>query len=115
MNRAWLKKLIKRHGTDHGTEKWEKYCIRQAHAGCSLKYFTELYGEVDGEVIYKDLCKRKAQSIDNFIGRYGTIEGVKRYVAYHMDRESFYSNISQKLFDEIVKHSTSNRQNILCD
>lgn len=93
--------LINRHGLDIGTLKWNNYCERQAHAGCSVEYFIEKYGDIKGVEVYKQLCKRKASTLDNFIIKYGVIEGTKRYNSRMEEMKPFYSQISQELFQKL--------------
>ena len=65
--------LIKRHGIELGTEKWNAYVERQSYAGCKLEYFIEKYGETDGTIKYKEINKQKAQTYENYIRKYGEI------------------------------------------
>ena len=101
-----LKNLIERWGKIKGTEKWESYIEKQRYAGCKLEYFQEKYGEIDGQVFYKNLNEKKKQNIQNFIKKYGKVEGMKKYEEYNRKRleSKGYSKISQKLFWNICKN-----------
>lgn len=102
-----LENLIRRHGDDKGNLMWAAYCKKQATAGCSLDYFIEKYGCVRGEEIYKNLCSTKAQTLSNFINRYGVDEGTRRYNSYIVDRGSIFSKISQDLFAILHNYTTN--------
>jgi hypothetical protein len=93
-----LSNYIKRYGEIKGQEMFKDYCKKQAYAGCSVEYFKEKYGDLMGEQIYTDVCKKKALTLENFILRYGVEDGNKRYMSRMEDRNIFYSRISQDLF-----------------
>lgn len=103
-----LENLIKRHGKQLGTKKWKDYCEAQAYSGCSIEYFKEKYGDVEGEEFYKNLCKRKAITLENMISIYGVDEGTKRYNSKMENTKSFFSSMSQDLFFEIAKNFNGN-------
>lgn len=106
-NRAQtLENYIKRHGKIEGTKKWNEYVETQRDVGCSKKYFIEKYGKVDGLNIYIELNKRKAQTVENFILRYGdeTI-GLKKYIKYINGKTNTSysgSRISNEMFVSIA-------------
>jgi hypothetical protein len=95
--------LVKKHGKEIGTQIWENYVNRQKHAGCSLDYFKEKYGEIEGNIKYKELNEKKRLTLGNFQIKYGIEEGEKKYKEYLYKvakRESF-SEMSQILFLQI--------------
>lgn len=55
--------LIKRHGLELGTEKWNEYVERQSYAGCKLEYFIEKYGEIDGKIKWDSYIENKRKSL----------------------------------------------------
>ena len=60
-NRAVTKKLcIKKHGTNKGLKIYNNYCKKQVYAGTSIEYFKDKYGEIEGILKYKEICKKKA-------------------------------------------------------
>ena len=48
--------------------------------------------------------KSKALTLDNFIRKYGEELGNKKYIEFTKRHINFYSNISQKLFNELDKY-----------
>ena len=102
-----LDNLIKRHGKDVGTKKWQEYVDRQSYAGCKLEYFVEKYGDEMGKQKYEDVNLAKSHSLESFERRYNDKEeALEKYIAY-MDRPSHgggYSLNSQKLFEQVCKH-----------
>lgn len=101
-----LDNFIKRYGEIDGRLKWQNYCSHQAYAGCSVDYFIEKFGDDVGRSVWRDICDRKANSLDNFIRRYGVGEGTKRYNSYTEDRHIFFSKKSQELFKIIDNNNT---------
>jgi hypothetical protein len=100
--------MIKRHGKEIGDKKWAAYIERQKDAGCSLKYFIELYGKDDGTNKYLEVNKQKAHTLDNFIRKYGKNLGRVRYETFMASKIPPLSKPSQELFwklsDEISPH-----------
>ena len=102
LSRACTKEnFVKRHGEVIGIKKWEAYCLLQAHAGTSVEYFKEKYGDKHGQEVYDDICRRKSNTLETFIERYGKTEGLKRHQSYMDNKVAFHSEMSQKLFREI--------------
>ena len=93
--------LIKKHGIKKGKKKFDDYCKRQAYAGCSLDYFQDMYGKIDGEKKYKELNKKKALTRENFIRKYVKVEGEEKFLLCINNHHSFFSKMSQTLFKEI--------------
>ena len=71
-------KSILKYGEEEGIKRWESYRERQAYTN-SLDYFKEKLGIEEGLIFFKNLNKRKALTIDNFILKYGEEEGIKRF------------------------------------
>ena len=120
MNRASTKEnFIKRYGEELGLKYWEEYCNYEAWAGCALEYFIDKFGPIEGKKRYQDINKSKSLTLDNFIKKYGEKEGREKYNVYHDNivnhlkslTFSSYSNVSQKLFDELLK-SIKDKDNV---
>lgn len=96
-----LENLIKKHGTELGTEKYNSYCKQQAYTNTE-EYFVEKYGIERGKEEYARVCKEKAITLENMIRIHGEQEGTKKYNAIIQSRASSpsigYSEISQELF-----------------
>jgi hypothetical protein len=101
---ATLKNLILRHGDKIGKQKWDDYCNKQKYVGSSEDYFIEKYGLFEGRKKWKEICKKKALTLENFILKYGEINGKEKYIEYQQNRKktNFYSPISQELFNNII-------------
>lgn len=93
--------MIKKYGNDVGREKFEEYRRKQKYSGSSEQYFIDVYGENAGREKFKQVCDMKANTLRNFITRYGNEEGKIRFEQYIQTRKPYYSNISQELFREI--------------
>jgi len=95
-----LQNLIKRHGNELGTTMFESYREKQRHAGCSLDYFKEKYGDIAGLEFYKNLNKSKTHDYNSFVKRYGEDSAEEKYISYcESTKTKFgYSKISQELF-----------------
>ena len=102
-----LKNQIKKHGEEEGKKRFDEYCNLQKYAGCSLEYFTDKYGEVEGTMFYKKLNKSKTHSAESYIKRYGEEDGLKRfkkYCAYNrpsifvsLVANNFFKNLDDKI------------------
>lgn len=86
--------LVKRHGVEKGTEKWNVYVERQRYAGCSIDYFIEKHGKEEGTDIYNILVE-------------------KRLKGYINSRR--YSKIATSFFNEIVTKFYTNTNGIWCN
>jgi hypothetical protein len=93
--------FIQRHGEEKGLVLWEEYCNKQAYAGSSVQYFIDQYGEERGREVWEDVCRRKSNTLEVFIERYGKVEGTKRHQSMIDNKVCFFSKVSQELFREI--------------
>ena len=84
---------IKRYGIEQGELKWKKYCEKQAYTN------TEEYL---GSERYKTVNKQKGQNLENYIRKYGIVDGPIKYEIWIQKLHSFYSEISQKLFSNLI-------------
>lgn len=101
-----LENCIAKYGELKGQEFFENYCKKQQYAGCSLDYFIEKYGIIDGTEKYKTVNSRKAISLENMVRVHGEDEGRKRYETWREAATArinrFYSPVSQELFWQLV-------------
>lgn len=101
-NRSSTKEnFIKRYGKELGRKKWKEYCDNESYAGCTLEYFIDKYGPVEGPEKYKTVNAQKRLTLENFVRKYGEIEGEKRYVEYYRKKPSLFSKASQDMFRSI--------------
>lgn len=54
-----LENLIKKHGEEVGTVKWENYCERQKYT-CTLEYFKKTHGPDVGEQKYFNFVRKRS-------------------------------------------------------
>nr|DAV25035.1 MAG TPA: DNA mismatch endonuclease [Caudoviricetes sp.] len=110
-----LEKSIERHGEEAGKKLFEDYCKKQAYSGNSLGYFIEKYGEEQGTNEYKRVCEQKKLNKQNFIRKYGEVEGNVRFEQWKSkinNRPKFaYSQNSQQLFWKIFDLLDDNLKN----
>lgn len=85
------KNLIKKYGEFDGKKRFNEYREKQRYYGCALEYFENKYGKIDGQRIYNDLNKKKAQTLENFIIRYGKQKGEDEYFIYMNKRAANYA------------------------
>ena len=76
---------------------WHKVLIEKQKLTKSFDYVCNKYGK-DKAI---EINKSKGITIDNFIKKYGEIEGLKRYNKVSKRMINFYSKISQKCFAKI--------------
>lgn len=72
-------KLIKLHGNEIGTQKWNDYCRKQKETN-EFEYKKEKYGWTEEQ--FEDYNKSRACTLKNFIKRYGEKEGQKKWNEY---------------------------------
>lgn len=90
-----LENLILKHGEQIGKEKWEAYLEKQ-HVTKSYDYMVEKFGKEKAD----EINQSKALTLDNFIRKYGEIEGKKRFISAIKNTNCF-SPISQELFNKL--------------
>lgn len=99
-----LENCIGRHGKEEGTKVFEDYCEKQRYVGCAEEYFIEKYGEELGKLKYLEVNSQKSLTIDNFIRKYGDIEGPKKHADYYENNSTdSASKVSQELFNYIYE------------
>ena len=123
------KTLISKHGEKNGKEKWKNYCEKQAitntfeykkekygwnekkfdeynrSRSITLKNIIEINGEEKGLEIWNNYIDRQRYtcSLEYFISQYGEMNGIEKFENF-VNKRSFefgYSDISQKIFDEL--------------
>lgn len=101
--------MIKKYGIELGTEKWNSYVEKQRRVGCTLDYFIEKYGNVDGPIKYTRVNMLKSHSYDAYLIQCnGDVDrATEKFQSYWADRFPLTkagwsaSNISQQLFMDI--------------
>ena len=83
-----LENCIKRHGKNKGQKIFTEYCKKQQTAGISKDYFIEKLGIKAGKQKYKEVCKLKGHTLENYQKRYGE-RGQDKL-------NEFYSNVLSK-------------------
>lgn len=100
-----LENLQQKYGEETGKEKFIDYCNKQRTAGISLEYFIEKYGVDAGTIKHAEVSAAKSPSLVNFKRRYGDDLGLEKYIEFMSNRFcSFYSKVSQDMFDKICLH-----------
>lgn len=102
-----LENCIARHGEEQGTLIFENYKKKQQYSGCAKEYFIEKYGIEAGVEKWKEVNRKKARTLENFIIENGQDLGIKKYFEYrelnnHLQPKS-YSEISKELFSAVEK------------
>ena len=93
--------MIQRHGEEEGLRRWNKYCERQAYAGCKKEYFIEKYGEEEGTEKYETILTNRSVALKDLQNKYGMEEGLKRFIDYNEKRIFNLNNNSTKSISEI--------------
>jgi very-short-patch-repair endonuclease len=102
---------IRRHGIEKGKDVYKNYCEKQRYVGVALDYFIDLYGQEDGTKKYEYCNKSKAQTLENYIKRYGD-EGLEKFEQYISNNlVTGYSKSSQEFFDRLFKQYYQNKTN----
>lgn len=97
-----LENCIRRHGETEGRTVFNTYCEKQAYAGVSLEYFQERYGKELGEAEYNRINALKANTLENYVNRYGWEDGPRLFKEYVESRPTiFFSKLGLE-FCEIV-------------
>jgi hypothetical protein len=94
-----------KHGTDKGYEIWDKKRKSQAYK-VSLEWYIETYGEEQGRIECK---KAKTRTLESFINKYGTDDGLARYSNWIQkitanSNITFYSKWSVECCENIKQH-----------
>lgn len=74
-----LANMIERYGEIDGRTKWDAYRAQQAIAGVSESWFVNKYGAEVGQQMWATVCNAKRHTLPNYITRYGTDEGIRKY------------------------------------
>lgn len=122
-----LNNLIKKHGKELGTEKFNAYRKKQSYSN-SFEYKSKTYGWTKQN--YKDFNLSRAVTLDNLIKKYGKEVGTEKFEIYKekqaytnsidyfiekfgkgagtekylniiKSKSKYFSNISQNLFDKL--------------
>lgn len=88
-----LKNLIKKHGDEIGLKIWKQYIEKQTLTK-SAEYYINKYGEEK----WKELNKNKAQTLENFIKRYGNDNALIEYKKYLKKRICYPASKSSQIF-----------------
>ena len=91
-----LENLISKYGDKLGREKWKTY-LKKQHITKSYDYMIEKFGKEKAD----EINNSKALTLDNFIKKYGDIEGKIKYDEFLKQFHTYYSTMSQKFFDSI--------------
>lgn len=94
-----LSNLIDRYGEEIGKAKWDLYVEKQKYTK-SFEYLSNKYGEEKAN----DINASKVISESKMIELYGEEEGIKRYEEFIKKKHQFYSEVSQKFFNELDKY-----------
>lgn len=108
-NRAVTKEnLIKRHGVEKGTAKWNEYLERQRYT-TSLDYFVENYGANKGLEKFNEHNRQKSHSYEVYLERYGDHDiAVQKLQEFFDNAPNSYSSLSQEFFWEIYNRLDEN-------
>lgn len=91
-----IENLISRYGEEEGRKRWNEYIYKQKETK-SKDYVIKRYGED----AWNYICESKANTLDNFIHRYGEEEGRKRWEDYSKKLTRTYSQSSQRFFKQL--------------
>ena len=93
--------LVKKYGKDIGIHRWNEYLQKQ-HYSKTLDYLIEKYGEEKGLEEYKRICREKLLTKENFIRKYGEIDGIAKWKSYLDGISCGYSKTAIKFIEKIV-------------
>lgn len=98
-----LSNMILKYGADKGKDKFEKYKNKQRYVGVDVRYFIEKYGREQGTLIHADVCKKKANNIENIMRRRNCTEeeAANILVKMHRGGNASASKKSQKFIEAI--------------
>lgn len=87
---------IEKYGEEEGTRK-----IKEVKDHSSLDTLVKKYGETLGYEKYLENNKKRLNSKENFINRYGQEQGLKKWKKFKQNTLKGYSDISVELFDSL--------------
>lgn len=90
--------LINKYGENLGIQYYNDYVNKQKLTK-SYNYMIKKFGKKKTD----EINKSKALTYNNFIRKYGEQQGLIKFNEYLNKNTSFYSNISQKFFNELDK------------
>lgn len=99
-----LENMIKKYGSDEGTNRYNSYVEKQRYAGVALDYFISKHGEIKGTLEYNRVNKLKSNSYEALLSRLGSSEKVERWINRRGVKYAFYSEKSQKFIRELVNN-----------
>lgn len=73
-----LEGLIEKHGEILGTIKYNKWKINTSRAN-SIDYYIDKFGQIKGEIMFKDIQSKKKITLNNLIIKYGKENGTIKY------------------------------------
>lgn len=95
-----LENMVKKYGKKEGTRVFNEYREKQRYKKSKQRYIDE-FGEEQGLEIFKEINKKKVQSLENFQRRYGKEEGLKRYRSFVENHRKGFSDVASNLFEQI--------------
>lgn len=105
-----LNNMIKKHGRTEGKRLFELYKERQSYTN-TLEYFIKKYGEIDGEIKYRNYNMMKSHALESYELRIeNKDDAFKAYEKFWKNHENqFYSNSASQLFKKLeeelsIKH-----------
>ncbi len=101
--------LIKKYGKDIGVQRWNEYLQKQHHTK-TLDYLIEKYGKEKGLVEYKRICSEKLLTKENFIRKYGEIDGIIKWKSYLDGISRGYSKVALNFIKQIAAANKENHK-----
>ena len=94
-----LEGLIERFGDEEGKKIFESRKELSSFYR-SKEYLIERHGEIG----YEEICASKAQTLENYIKKYGVETGEARFIEYKSKclTKNFHSKLADELFEEIL-------------
>lgn len=91
-----LENFIKKHGEKEGRERWKSYVGKQKYTKSKQRYIDE--NRLDD---YYEINKKKINTLETYIKRYGKEEGQKRWERHRNTCSKFWSKEASELFSKI--------------
>lgn len=101
--------LVKKYGEELGKQKWNEY-VQKQHYTKTLDYLIEKYGKEKGLSEYKRICSEKLLTKENFIRKYGEIDGIIKWKSYLDGINRGYSKVALNFIKQIVKANKENHK-----